>query len=159
MLEKLGLGTVQFGQSYGISNMRGQVSAQDAGAILQAAARADIHLLDTAANYGEAEAVLSRLDISAFRVVTKTIGLKHGLDAVMARARQSAAALKADTLLVHAASDLRSTEGGHLWAALQQTARGRRFPENRHFPVYRRPGDPAQLAVTFIRPDDATSLP
>lgn len=118
MLEKLGLGTVQFGQPYGISNAHGQVSAAEAAAILADAAQAGIHLLDTAANYGEAEAVLAELDTTGFRIVSKTIGLKHGLDHVIARARQSAAALKADTLLVHAAADLLGPDGDALWSAL-----------------------------------------
>ncbi len=150
MLEKLGLGTVQFGQPYGVSNTHGQVSAREAAAILTNAAQAGIRLLDTAANYGEAEAVLARLDIAAFRVVSKTIGLKLGLDAVIARARQSAAALKADTLLVHAASDLLGPDGDALWSALHRL---------RDEGVFRKIGisvyvadDPAALAARF-RPD------
>jgi aryl-alcohol dehydrogenase-like predicted oxidoreductase len=118
MLEKLGLGTVQFGQPYGISNRHGQVSPAEAAAILTTARAAGIRLLDTAANYGEAEAVLAGLDRTGFRVVSKTIGLKHGLDQVIARARQSATRLKADTLLVHAAADLRGPDGDALWSAL-----------------------------------------
>ena len=118
MLEKLGLGTVQFGQAYGISNRHGQVTPEEAARILSLAAESGIRLLDTAANYGEAEAVLGRRDTRAFRIVTKTIGVRHGVEAVIARARQSAAALKADTLLVHAASDLASPDGNALWRAL-----------------------------------------
>jgi aryl-alcohol dehydrogenase-like predicted oxidoreductase len=40
------------------------------------------------------------------------------LDRVIARARQSASSLKADTLLVHGACDLGGAEGEALWAAL-----------------------------------------
>lgn len=116
-MSKLGLGTVQFGQAYGISNTRGQVPATEAAAILKRAAEAGINLLDTAANYGEAESVLAGLETAPFRIVTKTIGLKNGLEAVVARARQSAETLKADTLLVHAAGDLADEK---LWPALQQ---------------------------------------
>jgi aryl-alcohol dehydrogenase-like predicted oxidoreductase len=119
MLEKLGLGTVQFGQAYGVSNPRGQVPEPEAEAILTTATGAGVGLLDTAANYGEAEAVLAKLNTAPFRVVTKTIGLNHGLDAVIARARLSAASLNADTLLVHAASDLQSPDGAALWTALR----------------------------------------
>jgi aryl-alcohol dehydrogenase-like predicted oxidoreductase len=119
MGEKLGLGTVQFGQAYGVSNARGQVPAAEAAAILTRAAEAGVVVLDTAANYGEAEQVLAALDTRPFRIVTKTIALSHGLDAVLARARQSAAALKADSLLVHAAGDLKGPEGGKFWTALQ----------------------------------------
>lgn len=114
---KLGLGTVQFGQAYGVSNARGQVSQNEVRAILARAAASGIRVLDTAANYGEAEAVLARQDTAPFRIVTKTVSAKNGVDAVVARARQSARTLKADTLLVHAASDLQDDA---LWPALQQ---------------------------------------
>ena len=150
MLEKLGLGTVQFGQSYGISNRHGQVSPQEAAAILAGALKAGIRLLDTAANYGEAEAVLARLDTAAFRIVSKTMGLKQGLDAVIARARQSATALKADTLLVHAAADLLGPDGGALWSALQRL-RDERVFRKIGISVYAAE-DPAALAARF-RPD------
>ena len=120
MLEKLGLGTVQFGQAYGVSNRRGQVPKDEAAAIFNRAASAGIRLLDTAANYGEAENVLAALNTSPFRIVTKTINLSHGLDRVSARARQSAHSLKADTILVHAANDLKGAEGERLWSALRQ---------------------------------------
>jgi aryl-alcohol dehydrogenase-like predicted oxidoreductase len=122
-IEKLGLGTVQFGQAYGISNTRGQVSLQEAAAILARAAQAGMTLLDTAANYGDAETVLAKLDTAPFRVVSKTIHLKHGLDTVLARVRQSADLLKIDTVLVHAASDLKSPDGEALWAELRRLRR------------------------------------
>ena len=115
---KLGLGTVQFGQPYGISNRHGQVPMAEAAAILARAARAGVTLLDTAANYGAAETVLSALDLTLFRVVTKTTGLKDGQETAIARARQSARLLKADTLLVHAANDLHGPDGAAYWKAL-----------------------------------------
>jgi aryl-alcohol dehydrogenase-like predicted oxidoreductase len=113
---KLGLGTVQFGQAYGVSNVHGKVSPDAARAILRRASEGGITVLDTAANYGEAEQILGQFDTSAFRVITKTIGVKNGVDAVMAQARRSAQNLNADTLLVHAAGDLANDE---LWPALQ----------------------------------------
>ena len=116
-MSKLGLGTVQFGQAYGVSNAGGQVPADEAAAILQRAARAGVMLLDTAANYGAAESVLAQLNTAPFRIVTKTIGISNGLDAVIARAKASAQNLKADTLLVHAAGDLADET---LWPALQR---------------------------------------
>jgi aryl-alcohol dehydrogenase-like predicted oxidoreductase len=144
---KLGLGTVQFGQAYGVSNTRGQVTTADAAAILARAVRAGVRVLDTAANYGEAENVLSGLDTAPFRLVTKTISAKGGVQAVIARARHSAATLGADTLLVHAAADL---QDDGLWPALQALkAEG----------IFRKIGisvyvadDPAALAARY-RPD------
>lgn len=142
---KLGLGTVQFGQAYGVSNTRGQVSRAEAAAILARAAETGIKVLDTAANYGEAESVLASLDTTPFRIVSKTANATNGVEAVVARARQSARTLKADTLLVHAAADLPA-----LWPALQQLKAEE---------VFRKIGistyfadDPAALAERF-RPD------
>lgn len=117
---KLGLGTVQFGQAYGVSNKHGQVPRDEARAILGRAAQAGVRVLDTAVNYGEAEAVLAQQDTAPFRIVTKTMSATNGVEAVVARARQSAQLLKADTLLVHAASDLQDDA---LWPALQQLKR------------------------------------
>lgn len=118
---RLGIGTVQFGQAYGVSNLRGQVPLAEARTILARAARAGVGLLDTAANYGDAEQVLAQADTSAFRMVTKTISVSHGVPAVIARARRSIAALgRVDLLLVHAVSDLLGAQGEELWAALRR---------------------------------------
>ena len=118
---RLGLGTVQFGQAYGISNGRGQVPLAEVRAILARAARARFGLLDTAANYGEAEQVLSQTDIKAFRIVTKTASVRQGVDAVVARARQSVKNLgRVDLLLVHSAGDLLDATGRDLWRALNR---------------------------------------
>ena len=118
---RLGIGTVQFGQAYGISNRQGQVPVEEVRAILSRAARAGIGLLDTAANYGEAEHVLSQVDTGGFRMVSKTISVRQGVEAVVARARQSVKSLgHVDLLLVHAANDLLGPRGTELWQALNQ---------------------------------------
>src|SRR5262245_9917704 len=57
-IRKLGLGTVQFGLAYGVTNERGQVPASDAEAIVAVALAAGIDLFDTAAVYGNSESVL-----------------------------------------------------------------------------------------------------
>ena len=120
---RLGLGTVQFGQAYGISNARGRVSNEDVASILHRAAEARIGTLDTAAAYGDAEEVLGGLAslTQPFRVVTKTIALKNGIDAVVARARKSVTTLgreRVDFLLVHSAADLLGSDGTELWRRL-----------------------------------------
>jgi len=81
---KLGLGTVQFGLDYGLSNTGGQTPEQDVKAVLQRAADAGVRVLDTAAAYGESEAVLGRCvwPEAPFSVVTKTVQPKYlGIDA------------------------------------------------------------------------------
>jgi spore coat polysaccharide biosynthesis protein SpsF (cytidylyltransferase family)/aryl-alcohol dehydrogenase-like predicted oxidoreductase len=121
LARRLGIGTVQFGQAYGVSNRRGQVPLGEVRAILYRAAQAGVGLLDTAANYGKAEEILSQTDTSTFRLVTKTISVAQGLDAVLARARQSLAYLgRIDLLLVHSVSDLVGPSGNALWQALHR---------------------------------------
>jgi aryl-alcohol dehydrogenase-like predicted oxidoreductase len=120
---KLGLGTVQFGQAYGVSNTQGQVPEAEVRTILAHAAQAGVGVLDTAAGYGEAENVLGALaaETKPFRIVTKTISIRNGIDAVVARARQSAQTLKrmpVDLLMVHAAGELAGSDGEKLWNAL-----------------------------------------
>ena len=123
-LAKLGLGTAQFGLDYGISNGR-RLSETEAAITLDIAAKAGVDLIDTAAQYGETEAVLGRIlpRPQPFRIVTKTAPLSEGVDAVEARARASLAKLgveQADALLVHSTADLLSPDGPALWARLQK---------------------------------------
>ena len=149
-IAKLGLGTVQFGQAYGVSNTRGQVTAAEAETILRLASARGVRLLDTAANYGSAEAVLAALPTTPFRIVTKTVGVAQGIDAVVARARQSARMLAADTLLVHAAGDLLGPDGDALWTALLHLRDTGIFT---HLGISTYVADdPARLAARF-RPD------
>src|SRR5262249_30176628 len=122
-IPRLGLGTVQFGQAYGISNTHGQVPTEEARKILVRAAAAGMRTIDTAAGYGNAEEVLGALASATrpFRLVTKTISLANGLDAVLDRARRSAEILgrrPVDFLLVHAAGDLAGRAGDALWKGL-----------------------------------------
>ena len=120
VIGRLGIGTVQFGQAYGVSNIHGQVPRAEVKLILDLAARLGVGLLDTAANYGEAEEVLGGNDLSAFRIVSKTLGAQHGVHAVIARVRESIRTLGAvDLLLVHSVKDLLGPSGTTLWRALQ----------------------------------------
>jgi D-threo-aldose 1-dehydrogenase len=120
IIGRLGIGTVQFGQAYGVSNAHGQVPRAEVRLILDLAARMGVGLLDTAANYGEAETVLGGNDLSPFRIVSKTCGVQHGVHAVIARVRESIHTLGAvDLLLVHSVKDLLGPSGTTLWRALQ----------------------------------------
>ena len=60
---KLALGTVQFGQIYGVANKVGQVPAAEAGAILEYAASKRIDMLDTAIGYDGSEQRLGEIGI------------------------------------------------------------------------------------------------
>jgi aryl-alcohol dehydrogenase-like predicted oxidoreductase len=119
-VRRLGLGTVQFGQAYGVSNKTGQVPLEEVQAMLARAGGEGVAVLDTAANYGHAEEVLAQCDTRAFRIVSKTVSAKNGVAAVIARARQSVQSLgRMDVLLVHAVADLKEPDGDELWRALR----------------------------------------
>ncbi len=71
---KLGLGTVQFGLDYGISNSRGRISGEAAGDILVAARALGVDIIDTATSYGQSEEALGAAlpPDHDFAIVTKT---------------------------------------------------------------------------------------
>lgn len=68
---KLALGTAQFGLDYGVSNKSGQVVNSEVREILKLASRMGVATLDTAAAYGNSEAVLGEVGVDRFDVVTK----------------------------------------------------------------------------------------
>jgi aryl-alcohol dehydrogenase-like predicted oxidoreductase len=72
-IQKIGIGTVQFGLDYGISNQRGRVPQGEVQQILDLAAQHQICLLDTARAYGESEKVLGKAlgKKSCFKIVSK----------------------------------------------------------------------------------------
>lgn len=76
--EKLGLGTVQFGMSYGISNQKGKTPKEEVHAILDLARKKGIQVLDSASAYGDAEKVLGENDLENFRIISKFTSLPAG---------------------------------------------------------------------------------
>jgi len=71
---KIGLGTVQFGTDYGISNQDGKTSLDEIEKILDVAMHNGISIVDTAAIYGTSEEALGKtlLENHRFGIVTKT---------------------------------------------------------------------------------------
>jgi aryl-alcohol dehydrogenase-like predicted oxidoreductase len=71
---KLAVGTVQFGQAYGVSNAAGRTPADEVRRILDIMRGNGLDLLDTAPAYGDAEAVLGSLlgGEDKPKIVTKT---------------------------------------------------------------------------------------
>lgn len=128
LLNRLALGTAQFGMSYGIANKRGRITDDEALGILRHARSCGMDTLDTAAAYGESEALLGRLGISEsdWRVVTKLPSLPPGVadTAVWADrvVRESLKRLRIPHLyglLLHRDADLTGREGPHLYGVLR----------------------------------------
>lgn len=135
-LSRLGLGTVQFGLAYGVSNRRGRPDEAAVAAILARALETGVGYLDTAPAYGDAERLIGR-HLPAqhkLRIVTKTpaiaeaeIGPRHAA-LLLESVAESLRRLRADSLyglIVHNAADLAKPGWQHIVEALNETrARG-----------------------------------
>lgn len=112
-MQKIALGTVQFGLDYGIHNQRGKVSAQEVGSILTLAQQNGIDTLDTAAAYGDSEKVLGTQHLTTFKIVSKLFPQEKNIRAAF---NSSLNRLKISDLyayLIHRFSDL--IENPEIW--------------------------------------------
>lgn len=127
---KLGLGTVQWGMPYGISNVAGQTGASEVARILDRARGAGVSLLDTAHGYGDAERVLGECAAASqgFAIVTKTPPHRRPLEpadvarfeAACSESLRRLDAQQLEALLVHSADNLLGPNADRLWAALEE---------------------------------------
>jgi aryl-alcohol dehydrogenase-like predicted oxidoreductase len=130
-LRKLGLGTVQFGLAYGVTNERGQVPESEVERIVAAAMAAGIDLFDTAAAYGNSESVLGRAlgarrDVRIVSKLPPIPGDRIGaaeIDQCRIAFETSLTRLRCaslDTLLLHRPDDLRKPGADRLVALLTE---------------------------------------
>ena len=127
---KIALGTAQFGMSYGINNMAGQVSQNAIQQILKYASLVGIHTIDTAIAYEKAETNLGRQKVCCmnFRLVTKTRPLESSLGSNneivknfrndFYKSLKKIGIKKVYGLLVHSPKDLLGPHGKELWSAM-----------------------------------------
>ena len=112
---RLCIGTVQFGQSYGITNQSGQVKEDEVRRILSLAANSGIEMLDTAQAYGTAETIVGscwpkgapRKIISKLRSKAPEDTWEKSFEASLNKLKTN----KLDTFLLHRAHDLLDTNG------------------------------------------------
>ena len=127
-LNRIGLGTVQFGLNYGISNRSGQTPIKEVSKILQCALESNITTIDTASTYGNSEEILGHsINDKRFDIVTKTIPTfkdkinSRDIQVVSDGVFESLIKLKSDRLdglLVHHCDDLMIDGGGALFRCL-----------------------------------------
>lgn len=128
-INKLGLGTVQWGLPYGLANQHGITSPETVTALLREARRHGIKVLDTASLYGESEAVLGTNSLEDFKVITKTPSFATPcisdvevgqLQETFQRSLDLLSCKKIYGLLIHRAEDLLIPGGDRLLAAMMQ---------------------------------------
>ena len=57
-MNRIVLGTAQFGMDYGINNKRGKIPREEAWEILEEAVKSGVNTFDTSSSYGTSETVL-----------------------------------------------------------------------------------------------------
>ena len=130
LLSKIGLGTAQWGLTYGISNHSGQTKPEEVSRILSYARAMGIKVIDTARVYGEAEQVLGLNDLSHFNIITKIPALEiwnrdhcflsASVKDSLSRSLHALHVESLQGLLLHNCDDLFSEFGSKIVASLQE---------------------------------------
>jgi aryl-alcohol dehydrogenase-like predicted oxidoreductase len=125
-VNRLALGTVQFGLTYGIANQTGQVTPLEAKAMLQLTLANGIDMLDTAIAYGNSEIFLGEAGTKGFKVVTKLPAMPDDCADVSTWVQQQVSASLSRLgvtaiygLLIHRSEQLLGPYGDELFQALQ----------------------------------------
>lgn len=126
-INRLTLGTVQFGLDYGVTNTIGKVAFSEVKKILTYALENGIQTIDTAYLYGESEKILGQFhDIRKFQIVTKTPRLNsrllnQNIKILSEGLIESLKRLQTDkvySLLLHNVWDLRQSRPGEIASCL-----------------------------------------
>jgi len=125
-MNKIALGTVQFGMKYGVSNQSGIVSSEEIISILKFAHNIGIDTIDTAINYKDSENKLGMNNLSNFRIITKLPTVPNQLDDVYSwilnQLQASFQRLQVKNiygLLLHSPEDLLGINGQSIYNAIR----------------------------------------
>lgn len=130
-MNKLALGTAQFGLDYGVTNFSGKVGEDEVKSILDVSCARGIAIIDTAIAYGNSQKVLGEADISRFNVVSKLPSLNKLLIRDVAEhielfVNDILSELKLNSLyglLLHDENDVKSEFGAIVFRKLQELQR------------------------------------
>ncbi len=125
LANKLGIGTLQFGQKYGIANKEGKVKTSEVKKIKTLAENNFINIIDTANVYGDSEKRLGKLNFSKFKLVSKlpvSVPPKNRFSWVLASIKKSLRNLKVDKIYcmhVHNTKYLLDKNGHQIYNGLK----------------------------------------
>lgn len=123
---KLVLGTVQFGLSYGVTNNAGQPSPEQAFAVLDAAWDANVRILDSAQEYGEANQVIAQYHAARphrFKIINKVLRHSAAVESVyesLARERDSLQIDQFECVMFHHPASVNESVPDDFFSQLQQ---------------------------------------
>lgn len=124
-IQRLALGTVQFGLDYGIANQEGQASLAVASDIINKASNAGLDTIDTAIGYGDSEEILGNIGIEKFKIISKlpalssnSIKIQEWVDQQIQASLSRLGVSRIYGFLLHHPEDLLSEFGNELYDAL-----------------------------------------
>ena len=125
LLQRLVLGSANFGNEYGLANNHQLLDRERVSNILETADGAGITYIDTAPSYGQSEIMLGSIGISKFRMISKIPWIQTKNESVPERMRsivtESLKNLCCDNLhaiLLHRPEQLFTNEGDEIFAEL-----------------------------------------
>jgi len=123
-LDKIVVGTAQFATNHATLQTRGRPVGGELESTLKLAVQARLTMLDTAASYGDVEALIGRLAPRAhsLRMMVRTVSAAAGASAVEAGARASLRRLglsRGYAVIVGSGDDLLGPEGPNVWRRLR----------------------------------------
>jgi hypothetical protein len=126
-MNKLIIGTAQFGLNYGINNFNNKLQLPEMKLILSHAKNNDIDFIDTAISYGNSEENLGKIGVKDFKIISKLPKLPNKVvnvkSWVMEQTKASIKKLnikKLYGLLLHNPSDLFGPNGENIIKALKE---------------------------------------
>jgi len=124
-MNRLALGTVQFGLPYGVANKTGQVSLEETKKILNLATAEGFDILDTGMMYGQSEKRLGELGVSQWNIVSKLPPLPKScpnvtewLNISVSNSLKSLNVTYLHGLLLHSPQELLGKNGTELYRSL-----------------------------------------
>jgi len=108
-MNRIILGTVQFGMPYGINNLKGKISEHEVFKILDFAFKNNIKTIDTASGYGSSEDIIGKYFLkypeNSFKVITKLNLKKSNFQTSLKESLNRLKIKKIDILLFHSLKD------------------------------------------------------
>jgi aryl-alcohol dehydrogenase-like predicted oxidoreductase len=132
---QIGLGTVQFGMDYGISNENGVPEEEEISAILGAASEAGIRYIDTAEAYGNAQVRLGREDLSSFELIGKVAAGRPSWE-IQSSVQQSLEELRIQQFHALLAHEFRDPMSDYAWWAEMLSLKQKGLTKKIGFSVY-----------------------
>lgn len=142
LLDKLVIGTAQFGQDYGITNDSGQVSKDETLSIIKKARSHNVTSLDTASSYGTSESILGNIGVNDLNIITKlpsieskTSGFTDFYEESIELSLKNLKKSSVNTILLHRPEELVGPHGNSIYDALY-SLKNKGYTENIGISIY-----------------------